>query len=268
MMHDTTTPLTKQEIDDYRRDGVICVRGAFDDRWVAQMRRAVDHTLVHPTPIGEFVSIKEKGFTNDLWMWLDNDDYRAYVFESPAAALAQQAMGSTSVTFFYDQLFVKEPGTLVPTPWHHDLTFWPVEGTEVCSLWMPLDPVRRETSGLEYVRGSHLWDKRFKAVSPDYNAFLLETDLEDPPDIDADRDAYDLVSWDMEPGDVLIFHPLVVHGSSGNASLTVRRRALATRWLGDDAVFAPRHATTPLPPGHGLDPGDRFSGPIFPTVIG
>ena len=55
---------------------------------------------------------------------------------------------------------------------------------------------------------------------------MVNPDLEDPPDIDGHRDDYDIVGWDMEPGDVLIFHPLVVHGSSGNASTTTRRRAL------------------------------------------
>ena len=118
------------------------------------------------------------------------------------------------------------------------------------------------------MRGSHRWNRRFKAVTPDYNAFMLDSDLEDPPDIDAHRGDYDLVNWDMEPGDVLIFHPLVVHGSSGNSSMTRRRRALATRWLGDDVVYAPRKATMPLPPEHGLHPGDHVGGPLFPQVRG
>lgn len=71
----------------------------------------------------------------------------------------------------------------------------------------------------------------------------------------------------MEPGDVLIFHPLVVHGSAGNASTTRRRRALTTRWLGDDVVYAPRRATMPLPPEHGLRPGEHLHGPLFPLVL-
>jgi len=250
----------------FERDGVVCLRQVFDAAWIDRMRAAVDHTMEHPTPIGEFVSMKDRGFTNDLWMWLEHDDYAHYVRESPAGPVACALLGLPAVTFFYDQLFVKEAGALVPTPWHHDLTFWPVEGEQIVSLWMPLDAVSRATSGLEYVRGSHRWNKRFKAVSPDYNEYLLGTDLEDPPDIDGNRDAYDLVSWDMEPGDVLAFHPLTVHGSSGNSSLTTRRRALATRWLGDDVVYAPRTATTPLPPDHGLSEGEHFHGPLFPRV--
>ena len=260
--------LSQTEIDAFHRDGVVCARAIMPAEWIERMAAAVERSIRDPSPLGATISMQDQGFTNDIFLWLRDPEYRAFVFDSPAAAIAHQAIGSRTVSFFYDQLFVKEPGTQVPTPWHHDLTFWPIEGQQLCSIWMPLDPVTRASSGLEYVRGSHRWNRRFKAITPDYNAYMLNSDLEDPPDIDAHREDYDLVNWDMEPGDVLIFHPLVVHGSRGNSSMTRRRRALATRWLGDDVVYAPRKATMPLPPQHGLHPGDRVGGPLFPEVRG
>ncbi len=261
-------PLTGEEIEAFSRDGVICARQVMPQRWLDLIAGAIERTKQRPSDTGKILSKPDPGYLNDIFMWLNDDAYRTFVFESPAARLAQQAMGSHTVTFFYDQVFVKEPGTAVPTPWHHDLTFWPVDGKQICSIWMPLDPVTRETSGLEYVRGSHRWNRRFKAVSPDYHPALLASDLEDPPDIDNHRADYDLVNWNMEPGDVLIFHPLTVHGSAGNSSATRRRRALATRWLGDDVVYAPAKARMPLPRGHGLARGDRMGGRYFPQILG
>jgi len=260
--------LSPDEIEAFRRDGVVCARQVMPQRWIDRVAPAIERTIGKPTSIGASISKPDLGFTNDIFLWLHDPDYQAYVFESPAAHLAHQAMGSRTVTFFYDQVFVKEPGTQVATPWHHDLTFWPIEGTEICSIWMPLDPVTRASSGLEYVRGSHRWNKRFKAITPDYNAFMMASDLEDPPDIDGNREAYDLVSWDMEPGDVLVFHPLVVHGSTGNSSTTLRRRAFSTRWLGDDVVFSPRRATMPVPLEPHLAAGERMHGRFFPMLIG
>jgi ectoine hydroxylase-related dioxygenase (phytanoyl-CoA dioxygenase family) len=87
------------------------------------------------------------------------------------------------------------------------------------------------------------------------------------PDIDANRATFDIVSWDMAPGDVLVFDPLVVHGSPGNASATTRRRALASRWAGDDVTYLPQPHTMPLPEGHGLSPGARLGGSMFPEVL-
>ena len=268
MMERPLRDLTATEAEAFDRDGVVCVRQVIPQHWIDPLATAVERTKGRLTPIGAMQSKPEEGFINDLFMWINDEVFRAFVFESPAARLAHQAMGSRTVTFFYDQLFVKEPGTQIPTPWHHDLPFWPVEGSQICSIWMPLDPVTRESSGLEYVRGSHRWNKRFKAITPDYNAYMMASDLENPPDIDSHRDDYDLVNWAMEPGDVLMFHPLVLHGSSGNATTTRRRRALATRWLGDDVVYAPRRATMPIPLEPKLQPGERIHGRYFPVVIG
>ncbi len=258
--------LTDDEVASFERDGVVCCPAVIPEVWLERVGAAIERNLAAPSAVGEFISLPERGYLNDIFMWLTDDDYRAFVLESPAAALARRVLGSDGVTFFYDQVFVKEAGAEVPTPWHHDLTFWPVVGDQVCSIWMPLDPVTRESSGLEYVRGSHRWPNRYKAITPDHNAFMVDPALEDPPDVDADRTAYDLVSWPMEPGDVLIFHPLIVHGSSGNEHGSRRRRALATRWFGDGVRYDPRPATMPLPPDHGLEPGDAFGGPMFPRL--
>ena len=65
------------------------------------------------------------------------------------------------------------------------------------------------------------------------------------PDIEADREKYDIVGFDMEPGDALIFSAWVLHGARGNSSTDLRRAALSTRWLGDDAIWDPRPGSDP-----------------------
>ena len=261
-------PLTDDEVGTFVEDGVVCVRSVMPPEWLDVVADAIARNLAEPTFIGQVISLPDQGFLNDVFVWLQDDGFKRFVLESPAARIAAQALGglgATKTSFFYDQSFVKEPGTQVPTPWHHDLTFWPVEGSQVCSIWMPLDPVTTETSGLEYVLGSHQWSQRFKAITPDYSPYMLNPDLDDMPDIDARRDEYRVTAWDMDPGDVLVFHPLVVHGSQGNSSTTVRRRALATRWFGDDVVYRDLPYTMPLPPDHGLVDGEPFGGPLFPS---
>lgn len=260
--------LTSDELETFSINGVVCARQVMPQRWLDVVARAVEHNIAEPTAIGELISMTEQGFLNDVFMWLADADYRSFIEESPISAIAGQvlaSLGSDSMRFFYDQTFVKEPGTQVPTPWHHDLTFWPLDGWQICSIWMPLDPVTDATSGLQYVKGSHRWPNRFKAITPDHNEFMLNPELEDVPDIESARDQYDLASWDMDPGDVLIFHPLVLHGSGGNQSIDVRRRALATRWLGDDVVYQDRPHTLPMPPGNLLVHGEAFTGPHFPA---
>ena len=259
--------LTSDEIEAYDRDGVICARGLFDSKWIDRMADAVDRIVENPTFYGGQVSMQGAQFSGDLFVWKQDDDFRDFIYESAAARVANMLLRSSRVCFFYDQLFVKPAGCHVATPWHQDLTFWPVQGDQLCSIWMTFDPVTRASSGLEFVRGSHRWPNRYKATTPDHNAYMLASDLEDPPDIDAHRDDYDLVNWDMERGDVLIFNGLVMHGSTGNHTTDRTRRAFSTRWAGDDVRFAPRHPTMPLFWTHGLETGDRLGGPLFPQIL-
>ena len=103
---------------------------------------------------------------------------------------------------------------------------------------------------------------------------LVDLAVEDPrfeplPDIDAERGSHAFLAWDMEPGDVVAFHALTLHGASGNLSSSRRRRAWATRWCGADARYAARVGQISPPiEGHGLKPGDPLACEMFPRVLG
>ena len=264
-----TRLLTHEELEAYERDGVICARGLFPEKWIERMAAAVDRVVEEPTLMGNVVSIKDRSFSGDLFLWKTNDEFRDFVYDSPASRIAQQVLGSKVVRHFYDQLFVKPPGCHVPTPWHHDITFWPVdlESRNLCSMWITFDPVERSSSGLEFVKGSHRWPRLFKAVTPNYDPYMLDSNFEDAPDIDGNRGDYELFCPDMEPGDLLLFNAHVVHGSSANYSTDRRRRAFSSRWCDDSIIFEARHATMPLLWEHGLATGDRLGGSLFPQVL-
>jgi ectoine hydroxylase-related dioxygenase (phytanoyl-CoA dioxygenase family) len=261
--------LTAEELDAYGRDGVICVRGLLSDKWIERMSVAVDRVAQSPTLLGNAVSMKDESFSGDLFLWKTDDDFRDFVYDSPASRIAQQVLRSGVVRHFYDQLFLKPAGCHVPTPWHHDVTFWPVdvESRNLCSMWITLDPVDRASSGLEFVKASHRWPRFFKAITPNYDRYMMDSDFEDVPNIDAQRGDYDLFCPDMEPGDMLLFNAHVVHGSSANYSTDRPRRAFSSRWCDDSVVFEARHATMPLLWDHGLSDGDRVAGSLFPQVL-
>jgi ectoine hydroxylase-related dioxygenase (phytanoyl-CoA dioxygenase family) len=259
--------LTDEEIRRYREDGVIMIPGALDPNWVSLIETGIEQARQDPSLLGRLMSRKMRGYQMDIFLWKRVDALRDLVYYSPCARWAQQLMGSREVRFFYDQMFVKEPGTDAPTPWHQDLSFWPIRGEQICSFWIPLDPVNKDNSGLLYVRGSHRWPQRYKAISPDYVPAIIDEDMDDVPDINADPSRYELLHWDMQPGDILMFHPLTLHGSYGNASRTRRRRALALRWTGDDVVYAPSAKRMPIHFRHESLPGGALKGAAFPRIL-
>ncbi|MGI0549934.1 phytanoyl-CoA dioxygenase family protein [Pseudomonas aeruginosa] len=259
--------LTAEEIQRYRDDGVLMIRGAIDPNWMALVESGLEEARANASMVGRFMSRKVEGYQMDIFLWKRIDALRDLIYYGPFARWAQQLMGAHEVRFFYDQMFVKEPGTDAPTPWHQDLSFWPIRGEQICSFWIPCDPVNRENSGLLYVKGSHKWPQRFKAVSPDYVAAIIDEAMDDIPDINAHPERYELLDWDMQPGDILMFHPLTLHGSYGNQSRTRRRRALALRWTGDDVVYAPSAKRMPIHFEHASVPGGPLRGAAFPRIL-
>lgn len=75
----------------------------------------------------------------------------------------------------------------------------------------------------------------------------VEDRLEDMPDIDARRGDYEILGWDMDPGDAIAFNYHAVHGAPGNRSAERARRVVSFRWLGDNAVYADRGGETSPP---------------------
>ena len=60
------------------------------------------------------------------------------------------------------------------------------------------------------------------------------------PRIEADRDQWEIVSYDTEPGDVIAFHTSTLHGGGAVDADTPERRTLTLRYFGDDAISAER----------------------------
>ena len=224
--------ITEEDIQEFEAAGAICLRGLFDHSWIDLLSVAIDAGLAKDDE-------GKSKFQLDHTMAKENPAVRKFVFESPAAAIAKTIMRTETVRYYFDQLFVKEPGVEAPTPWHQDQPYWPVTGRQVCSIWVPLDPVTKANSGLEYVRGSHNWGQEFAPVSfTERSAGLFDnSERENLPDFNNRREDYDFLCWDMEPGDCLIHQARTVHGASGNTTREDRRRALSIRWLGDDARY-------------------------------
>ena len=230
------------------------------------MRGWVDRAIEQPGPFGEFYGPKEDEgcFFGDLDIARRHRGFENFVRNSPAAEIAGRLMGSAKVNFFYDQLLVKEPGTAERTPWHQDQPYWAVSGEQVCSIWLPFDAIEPENC-VEYVAGSHRWaafrPSHFTDGSP-----YRGTELPPLPDIDSQRHRHEIVRFKLSPGDCLIFQAMIVHGAPGNQSQR-RRRALATRWTGDDARYCVRPGEVAIPTRDpGLKHGDPMDCADFPVI--
>jgi ectoine hydroxylase-related dioxygenase (phytanoyl-CoA dioxygenase family) len=195
-----------EEIDQYRELGVVKLAGLFDGAWIEHLRAATEVAMNQPGPHAEEYARGTGRFFGDLDVSRRIAPFREFVHDSPAAAIVGTLMESGKANFFYDQLLVKEPGTSERTPWHQDQPYWAVRGRQVASLWLPLDPVSTESS-LKFVSGSHLWREHNPHHFIDDTPYA-GTGLPELPDIDAEPGKYELLGWDLEPGDCLVFQAM------------------------------------------------------------
>jgi len=261
--------VTEDEIAAFRRDGIVCLRGLFDAQWVAQLRKLVEDDMNNPSGMVKNINTADATgfFFGDTFVCHHISDFRRAVFDSPAAGVMAALFDARKVNLLFDQILVKEPCTSTPTAWHQDITYWPVTGEQVATLWLALDSVTADTGAVEYVRGSHHWGQRYLAVSFDPEQ-TYEEDLPEVPDIEAARGDYDIVRFELEPGDCTIHDARLLHGAPPNSSASVRRRAYIQRWTGDDVVYNPRPNLQRMLRDPGIAPGAPLDSDLFPVVFG
>jgi ectoine hydroxylase-related dioxygenase (phytanoyl-CoA dioxygenase family) len=86
------------------------------------------------------------------------------------------------------------------------------------------------------------------------------------PEIEGQRERYDIVSFDLAPGDATIHHAATLHHAPANRSDGTRRRAYIQRWAGDDVTYNPRPDAMTIKRPPPLQAGERLAGELFPVV--
>ncbi len=265
--------ITPEVREAYARDGVVLLRQALHPEWLLLIELGLNRVLRDPGQAKHlFFDGTEQEFVETVRNTEVSPELQRLMYDSPLADMMATLLDSPDIWLYSDEFFVKGPGG-GRTPWHQDLPYWPMEGSKIASAWISLDPLPAAEC-LEYVAGSH-HGLRYDGFNPrrvaeDPTLPYFGSEYPPLPDIEADRTAWPIVSWDITPGDVILAHPAVLHGG-GPTGPTSRRRAITIRMYGDDIVYAPRppsKPTVPLTPGLSLQlqPGDPLRSPWYPRL--
>ena len=291
--------VTHAEIAEYRDTGVVRLRGILALDRVERLGRAIDQAFYEQrdnVPVyydsSEFADqmasagidvlrdervaqMTHRGkFLSIVGAWTVNRGIRELALESPLGYVAGRLFGARKVNFYDDQVLVKEPGAREYTAFHTDEPYYHLRGDQVCGMWVSPDVVANDCGAMQYVRGSHRWPSFFKP-----NAFVTQSTLDafgvaadeaeqQPlPDIEGHRDQYDIVTHLSEPGDVIVHHSRLIHGSGPNYTKDNRRRAVSLRYAGDDVTYWFHKSAPPQPHHrHTLRDGDPIDCDQFPVV--
>ncbi len=198
--------------------------------------------------------------------WREQSELRAFACESPLPAIVAALLRTSEVYLYEDSALVKEPGTVERTEWHQDLGYFHVEGTQLCTTWCPLDAATAATGAMRFARGSHLAPVLYRPNLFVSTAAIPGTEGVDVPDVD--NGEFELLSFDLEPGDITVHHARTLHAAGGNHSTTARRRAISVRYCGDDVRVRLRPGAPRKEHQRDLVDGDRLGGDAHPLVWG
>jgi len=149
-----------------------------------------------------------------------------YALDDGLLDAVRSLIGANLVTISTN-VFNKPPGLDGRHPFHQDLRYFALRPADkIVASWTALSPCTRENGCLAVVPGSHRGpllrhgDPDWELVNFGY--FAAEG---------ADR--AERLHVEMHPGDTLLFHPLLLHGSGRNRSRDFRR-AISTHYAAAD----------------------------------
>ena len=201
----------------YEEDGYVIVRNVLDIDLIKEAQGHIDWLLeknpdLRPEQLGHHLITQDA-----FWVRLVSDDRLLDV--------AEQFLGP-DLALFASHYIAKRPNDGKAVPWHQDGSYWPLEPMDVITFWLSLDRSDEENGCMKVIpktQNTRLMSKDEYVAQSDEQLF----------DMAMDQDSIDesqAVSMILNPGDISIHHPNVVHGSHANNSPRWRR-GLTIRYI-------------------------------------
>jgi len=270
--------VSKTEIEKFNNDGAVFLKNKFDIKWIEKLKKGIERDIKNPSPRfkSHTTTSNVPAYLEDYWTWDLVPEFKEFVYNSPYAEIASELMSAKKINLVMDNWFLREAGSKSSTPFHHDISYFDIEGT-MCVLWLPLQSTGKD-EGVAWVKGSHLWGKLFLRVLfkdghkiEGKECIINGKKYELPPDILGNREKYEFLKWDCEPGDCVIFDMRTLHGvlsptipnkTLSRYTLRVAKEDAKISYIGDWTSYNYRKAMQ----DSGYKDGDKLGDRMFPTL--
>ncbi|NQT63346.1 MAG: phytanoyl-CoA dioxygenase family protein [Candidatus Marinimicrobia bacterium] len=242
--------------EQYSVDGYIRIPNGVDAESLGQLAVELRDLMAKLNPNSdplEFRSTYKRAFTQVTNLWQKSDMVRDFVFRKDLAEIASKIMGFSRVRLYHDQALFKEAGGGA-TPWHVDQVYWPLDTTNTCTFWIPLQKTPSEMGTLSFARGSHLKTEGREMVISDASETFFSQYVQDS--------GFEESADEFELGDISIHSGWTVHHAGPNLTdqtrevMTIIYMAADTQLLQSPSKtqYVDRDAFTPdVQPGESID---------------
>ncbi|PJI90032.1 phytanoyl-CoA dioxygenase [Sphingomonas koreensis] len=220
----------------YLDQGYAIVRGVFSPTEIAAIGAAVDQ--VHEEGVAHGRSFRHGNLFYNVapdadgtplvrmvqWPSYHNAALNAVRLDPRYHAILAPLIGS-DLKQIINQLHWKAPGSLGDFAWHQDSRFRKPDsvyrnlGTSYVQTGLAIDPHTPESGAMRFIPRSHAAG----ALDLDTSTEVLGTEMSDDALIAAGIDPAQVVDLVLDPGDVALWNPYLVHGSGRNRADHQRR---------------------------------------------
>ena len=222
--------LSPAEIDRYQREGWVRPSYRLPSERVASMREALDELIrrnpgVRPEKL---VSAHVEGDNGEGVRGVGS--FLELARDREIVELVSGAIGE-DVVLWGCHVFCKPPVDGFETPWHQDGHYWPIRPLANCTVWVALEPSRRENGCLRVIPGSHAARTLHPHLHEDRDDLTLTQRM-----AEGNFDEADAVDVELAPGEMSLHDVYMIHGARPNTS-TQRRTGVALRYMPATSLF-------------------------------
>ena len=249
--------LTEEQIQTLEEDGVVHIKGVFDEEWVEYLRAATGHQVENPH-FWAFAGTASKLYDYiQRNIWQTNKAFADFYYHSAMGHVLAQAGRTDEIRVSTDLLMVNPNKGF---KWHQDNQNGPITWDEGIRFWITMDETPATYGAPVYLKGSH------RNTVVDELAVFVDIEQEGLEDY---KDK--LLEFRTMPGDMLIWHPKTIHKVDGPSDgiWTSYRRVLGGTVAKGGTVYHDKRGTGGVLSDlgrHGLEDGNKLSSPFFPIV--
>ncbi len=150
--------VSQQQVATFQKSGHILLPKVADAAEISIYRPCITEVvdrLDHETELIEQIAAgRQSGWRFVHNLWERDRGVREFVLARRFAKVAAELLGVPAVRLLRDESYFKDPGGL-PTPWHQDCDFFPLNTDRVVSMWIALNDISLEMAPLTFATGSH-----------------------------------------------------------------------------------------------------------------
>jgi hypothetical protein len=249
--------ITEEQIRTLEEDGVVHIKGVFDEEWVDYLRKATAYQVDEPH-FWAFAGTASKLYDYiQRNVWQTNSAFARFYYHSAMGHVLAQCGRTDEIRVSTDLLMVNPNKGF---KWHQDNQNGPITWDEGLRFWITMDETPKDYGAPVYLKGSHrntVVDGQ--AVFVDINAAGLEEYRNEK------------LEFRTMPGDMLIWHPRTIHKVDGpeDGIWESYRRVLGGTVAKGGSIYHDKRGTGGVLSDlgrHGLKDMDPLKSSFFPVV--